>query len=444
MENAFIVRGGKPLIGQVELSGAKNVALKVLVASLMFKTKVTFTNIPEIEDIKELLHLFALLGVGVKQENDRVEIDPSTLSGHKVDMLHGSKIRASFMLFAPLLYRFGVAVIPNPGGCRLGARPIDRHISCLKSFGVEVTYDSDNGFYTATLPTGKLTAGNYTFEKKTHTGTELAILMAVLAVGESQIHNVAHEPEVDDLIKFLNQSGAKVKRQGGSIIVMGVDELISPSDPYHIMYDEIEAATYGVLALATKGDILIKNTSGQNLKDFIQMVEETGGGVEIQNDGIRFFYKGTLKPTNITTTPYPGFRTDWQPLWALLMTQAEGESTIHETLFENKFGYVEELRKVGAKIDFYKPDISNPHEIYQFTVTSEIMDNLLQAVKVSGPTQLHNGVLVVKDIRAGATVLIAACMASGESVVQGVSTIDRGYERIEMKLSALGADIRRV
>lgn len=444
MDDAFIVHGGKPLVGEIELSGAKNVALKVIVASLLFKNPVSFSNIPDIEDIKELLHLFSLLGVEVKRSNDKLTINPQTLNKYEVDLLHGSKIRVSFMLFAPLLYRFGKAIIPNPGGCRLGKRPIDRHINMLKSFGVQVSYNTQTGFYTTSTHNDKIIGCHYKFEKKTHTGTELAILMAVLASGKSVIENVAHEPEVDDLINFLNQSGAQITRNGDKIQVIGVDTLIPPKSAYPIMYDQLEAATYGVLALATRGDIFVKNAHKDELLYFLEKVTEAGGGVETKKDGIRFYYKGPLTKTDVVTLPYPGFRTDWQPQWALLMTQAQGVSTIHETLFENKFGYVDELLKIGAKIDFYKPEVHNVHEVYQFNVTNDLLDNLHQAIKIYGPVKLHNGVLNACDIRAGATVLIAACMAGGESVVQGASIIDRGYEKIEDKLLKLNVDIKRV
>ena len=443
MEDAFIVNGGVPLIGEVELSGAKNVALKVLIAALLFKTKVSFSNIPNIEDVTELLHLLSLLGATVTHENNRVTVDSSTLSHNEVDLLHGSKIRVSFMLFAPLLYRFGKAIIPNPGGCRLGARPIDRHIKMLESFGVSIKYNSETGFYKARVE-DSIQGCTYRFEKPTHTGTELAILMGTLAQGESMIENAAQEPEIDDLIRFLNLSGAHITRENNHIHIISVKQLNAPESEYHIMYDELEAATYGVFALATKGDIIVKHTVREHLRFFIEMVEKAGGGVEEKNGGIRFFYKGPLVATDVTTVPYPGFRTDWQAQWALLMTQAEGESTIHETIFENKFGYVAELRKVGAKIDFFQPNVSDIHKVYQFDVHGELNNPLTQAIRVHGPTQLHNGAMRVTDIRAGATVLIAASMASEESVVTGASIIDRGYEQIEKKLERLGCKIRRV
>lgn len=445
MEDAFIVKGGKPLSGTVGLSGAKNVALKVLIAALLFRDPVRFSNIPNIKDISELIHLLESLGVVVKRDKDRVEIDPSGLNSYTVDLLHGSKTRVSFMLFAPLLHKFGEALIPNPGGCRIGARPIDRHIKMLESFQVDAQYNSNTGYYTAKVNGGKLKGSNYIFDKPTHTGTELAIMFAALCHGKSVIKNAAQEPEIDDLISFLNIAGAKIARRDSTIEIEGVSELTVPDEPYRIMFDRNEAPTYAAFALATKGDITVKGVVQSDIYHFVNKVKETGGGVETIDGGVRFFYKGILKATDITTLPHPGFMTDWQGPWAVLMTQAKGTSTIHETVFENRFGYVSELKKLSARIEYFQPQIDDAKALYQFRIDDTInLSRRRQAIKITGPTTLHNGALYVNDLRAGATVLIAACVARGESVVLGASTIDRGYEHIEEKLRKLGANIQRV
>lgn len=444
MEDAFVITGGKPLKGEVQLSGAKNVALKVLIASLFFDATVTFTNIPDIADIRELIHLMSDLGVDCTlHDNHTLTVNPSGLQDKAVDLLHGSKIRSSFMLFGPLLYRFGKAHIPNPGGCRLGARPIDRQVDMLEGFGVDVGYDSTTGYYEAKLKESGLVGNEYTFVKPTHTGTELAIMIASVAHGETIIKNAAGEPEIDDLIQFLNNAGARIKREGNTIHVIGVKALKPQDTPYHIMYDRNEAPTYAAFALATKGDIVIKGVVRSQIDYFIKQVRLAGGGVEETEKGIRFYYKGELKSTNVETRPHPGFMTDWQGPWAVVMTQADGISTIHETVFEDRFGgYVAEMRKTGAKIDFFQPKINNPDSLYQFNVTDPL--SLKQAIRISGPTKLHNGVLTAQDLRAGATVLIAAAVAEGESYVLSASTIDRGYEHIEKKLAGIGAVIKRV
>lgn len=445
-ENAFIVKGGAPLKGEVQLSGAKNVALKVLIAGLLVDNPITFNNIPHLNDIHELLHLMRKLGARAEFVGDHdVLVDGSGLNLHEVDLLHGSKIRASFMLFAPLLYRFGKAIIPNPGGCRLGARPIDRHIKLLEAFGVDISYDSSTGYYNAVLKNSRLQGATYTFEKASHTGTELGIMIGAIAEGQSIIKNAALEPEVDDMIRFLNDAGARIRRSGNDIIIDGVDKLASSHAQFTIMCDRLNAAAFGVFAVATKGDIVVKGLDAKYVTDFTDKLLEAGGGFEPNGDTLRFFYKGPLKSTDITTIPHPGFNTDTQGPWAILMTQAEGVSTIHETVFENRFGYVEELRKLGAHIEFFQPDVPNPHEVYQFGIPDEEeLQNRSQAIRITGPTKLHNGALVASDIRAGASLVIAACVAEGESVILGASHIDRGYEQLEVQLSALGADIKRV
>ena len=221
-EDAFIVRGGKPLKGTVRLSGAKNISSKVMIASLMFEGPVHIHNIPHLKDVLELTHLIHDSGAQIELENGKCVIDSSSMTSHEVDLLHGSKIRVSFMLFAPFLKKFGKARIPNPGGCRIGARPIDRMIALIEAFGVTTQYDSSTGYYDATVQGDGLQGADFTFSKKTHTGTELAIMCAAVAKGQSIIRNCALEPEIDDLINFLNVSGADIKRVGDEIHVTGV------------------------------------------------------------------------------------------------------------------------------------------------------------------------------------------------------------------------------
>lgn len=445
-EDSFIVKGGKPLKGDVFLSGAKNVSLKVIIASLLFDDPVYLDNIPHIADIQELLHLCKVLGCKAEfSQKNKLLIDGSGLKESTVDLLHGSKIRVSFMFFAPLLQRLGKAQIPNPGGCRIGARPIDRHIDMLKVFGIRVKYNSSTGFYDAALKGKIITAANYSFDKPTHTGTELAILLACRARGESVIKNAALEPEIDDLIGFLNKSGAKIKRNGKTIVISGVNAIESKSRVYKIMCDRNEAVTYAIFALATGGDIRILGLSGNMIAAFIDKARGAGAKVKIQENQMEFSLGKELRATKVLTEPHPGFMTDWQGPWAVLMTQAKGTSIIHETIFEGRFSYVEELAKLGAQIEFFDPGVKNPRKFYHFNwVHNQSLTEAPQAIKIYGGTKLHNGVLTVNDLRAGATVLVASAAASGRSVVQGASIIDRGYENVEEKLKILGADIRRI
>jgi UDP-N-acetylglucosamine 1-carboxyvinyltransferase len=440
MEDSYIINGGKALKGEVMLSGAKNVAVKALIAALLFEGEVVLQNIPRIRDVFELLDLLKELGAEIDFTGHTVKINGDSINTNKSDFLHSSKIRTSFMLFAPLLYKFKEAYIPNPGGCRIGARPIDRVVDGMEELGIEVEYDPDTGYYHAEMKNKP--KGSYTFKKSSHTVTELLILISVFSDDKVKIENAAMEPEIDDLIRFLNESGAKITRSGSSIIIQGVQKL-KQTQPYTIGWDRIEAATYAVLAVITKGDIVISKIEDSLIKVFNDHLVKAGGGVEKLPDGRwRYFYKGPLKATNVTTSPHPGFMTDWQPPWAVLMTQAEGESIIHERIYENRFMYVEELRKMGADIEFIKVPVTNPAEYFFFNFDPAKKYN--QVIRINGPQKLHNAVLTVADLRAGATLAIAALSTEGESVLNGTSIMERGYEDFVGKITALGGDIRKV
>lgn len=445
MEDAYIIQGGIPLKGEVKLSGAKNAALKLIIASLLFDNEVILANIPRIKDIEELLRLIRHLGAKAQFiDSNEVLINSSSIKNSRIDLLHASKIRASFMLFAPLLNKFKRAEIPNPGGCRIGLRPIDRQINLMKALGINVCYDPDDGYYKAELKNEKIQGGTNIFEKSSHTGTEFAILLGCLAKSETVIKNPSQEPEIDDLINFLNNSGANIKKINNNIYIKGVSRLIS-KEKYKIKNDRNEAVTYAIFALATSGDITVVGIDSSNIKSFIEKVRLAGGGVKIYQNKIRFFYQEKIKATNVVTSPHPGFMTDWQAPWTVLMTQASGVSTIHETVFENRFCYVDELRKLGAQIEFFQPKVQNLKEFYQFNLpTGKKKFILKQAIKIFGKSKLHNAVLNVSDLRAGASLLIAASVAWGESVICGASIIDRGYEHIDKKLGQIGAKIKRI
>lgn len=442
MEDAYIINGGKPLTGHIQLSGAKNIALKVIIAALQFDSEVTLNNIPRIKDVQELLNLIHDLGGKAEfTEKNTLVIDGRTMTKHTVSLLYGAKIRVSFMFFAPLLHKFLYADIPNPGGCRLGARSIDRVIEGIQALGVTVNYDSDEtGYYNAQIK--NKVQGTYSFPKPSHTGTELLIMLSVFAQGTVTLENVALEPEIDDLISFLNAGGAKITRNDKTILIEGVESL-KQVEPYTIAADRVEAATYAVAALATKGDITMEGISENYIHGFIQKLEEAGAGIEQQSEKTwRFFYKQQLKAVSIETEPHPGFLTDWQPMYAVLMTQADGKTIIHERIFENRFSYVSELNKLGADIEYMNPKVDNPSEFYHFNYDKE--KDYEQAICIKGPQELHNGVPEVKDLRAGATLAIAALIADGESVVNGISHLERGYEDFVEKVRSLGGDISKV
>lgn len=441
MENAYIINGGKPLQGEVLLSGSKNVALKTLIAALLFESEVVLKNIPQIDDVEELIHLITLLGGKVERDNaGTVTVDGRKLRQNRVDLLHGSKIRVSFMLFAPLLKHFREAYIPNPGGCRLGARSIDRIVDGMKAVGIDVEYDSSTGFYHAALTGG--VEGSYRFVKPSHTGTELLIMTGLLSDTGIVIENAALEPEIDDLIKFLNESGGNIVREGRQIRV-AKKHVLKQEKPYTITADRNEAITFAALGQMTKGNVTVSYIEEAYIGVFVEKFRLAGGGVEkLSENKWKFYYKGPLKAIDITTEPFPGFMTDWQPIWAILMTQANGSSIIHERLFENRFSYVEELCKLGASIEYIDIPVENPEMFYFFNYVSG--HKYHQSIRISGGKPMHNGVVTISDLRAGATLAIAALSVPGESVVNGISNIHRGYEKFVEKIRLLGGDIRQV
>lgn len=440
MHDAYIIHGGKPLKGEVELSGAKNASIKLMIASVLFDSHTLLHRVPKNGDNLELINLLHELGVTAKYVGSSVTVDPSQLRKHDVSLLYGSKVRSSFLLFGPLLHRFGKALIPNPGGCRIGARPIERIINGVKALGVDVEYNHETGYYEATLK--NKVSGDYTFEKPTHTGTEALILLATCGIGEVVLHNCALEPEIDDLILFLNNAGAKIQREGRTISIRGVSSLKQKS-PHTVIVDRNEGVTYGAMAYATGGDITVSNLDAHLVQAFIEKVREAGGEVTIlPNVGVRFRSVGRLRATNIQTAPHPGYMTDWQPQWGLMMSTADGISTIHETMLEARLNYVQELQKVGAEIEFFRPEVEDPQSLYQFNYDPH--KSYQQAVRITGVPKLHNGVMTVHDLRAGAVVVMAALSAEGESVVDGAAQIERGYENLLGKLHSLGGNITKV
>lgn len=441
MEDALIIQGGKQLKGSVRVSGAKNVALKVIIASLMIDGEVTLKNVPRIADVYELLDLIEKLGGKAKfTDQHTVSVDGRMISKDRVDLLHGSKLRVSFMMFAPLLQRFSTCFVPNPGGCRIGARPIDRIIDGMRSLGIKVDYDSTSGYYAAKLQ--KSPSGSFRFIKPSHTGTELLIMIALLGKNTITISNAAQEPEIDELIAFLNSTGASINRSKSTITV-SCPRKLKGDVLFTIGGDRNEAITFATLAVATKGNITISGFTLKLIDSYLNALKQAGGGIEVLSDNeVRVFYQSPLSKGNIETSPHPGFMTDWQPNWAVLMTQAQGESVIVERVFENRFSYVEELRRLGARIDFIRQPIINPMEYFFFNFDPSKKYN--QAIRVTGPQPLHGGVLTIADLRAGATLAIAALIAEGESIVNGLSILERGYEHFAEKISSLGGDVEKV
>jgi UDP-N-acetylglucosamine 1-carboxyvinyltransferase len=441
MSDSYLISGGKPLKGEIVLSGAKNVALKTIIAALMFKGDVILKNIPKINDVLDLIELIKSLGVKADFiEKNTLKINSSSLKNNRVDLQYGSKIRVSFMLFAPLLNRFGECFVPNPGGCRIGARPIDRIIKGLVALGIKIDYDTETGYYHAKIVDKP--KGAYRFEKPSHTGTELLMMIGLMTEEKVDIDNVANEPEIDDLILYLNSAGANIKKEKNKIIVSKSGELIQ-KDSFTIMSDRNELVTYATLAVASSGDVTVGPIDKNLITSFLEIMVQAGAGVEeISNYKYRFFYKGEIESVNIETSPHPGFMTDWQPSWAILMLKANGLSVIHERVFENRFSYVEELAKLGAKIDFVDIKVENPEFFYHFNHEKD--KAYKQTIKIEGMSELHNAILNISDLRAGAALACAALLADGESIVNGASILERGYEDFVEKIKKLGGEIKKI
>lgn len=440
----LIVNGGKNLIGTIAVSGAKNVALKAMVAACLTDQEVIIRNVPLISDFMVMVEIIKELGGEVKIVDHVAYVRMMKFKKEKILLEEAAKIRTSAMFLSPLLARMGKAVIPNPGGCRIGARPIDRTMKGLEKMGYSVSYDRKDGFFYLKRENNfKDQEIVYRFEKSTHTGTETLIMVAVLMKGARiTLENSASEPEVDELINLLNQMGAKILRtKERTVVVEGVEKLYGTE--FTIGPDRNEIVTLAIAAIITKGDILIKGAQNVDLSPFVQRLELAGGGVETKQEGIRFFYKEELTSVDVQTSSYPGFMTDWQGSWAILMTQAKGTAIIHETVYENRFGYVGELKKMGADITFFNPKTENPERLYNFNL-SDNDSSYFHAIKIKGPTILHNAVVEVSDLRAGATLVLAALIAKGESVIFGLEHLDRGYEKFEERLNHLGANTKRM
>jgi len=439
MASKYIIKGGKPLKGAVRIGGAKNSSFKLMIASLLADGESRLLDISRIGDVEITKQVIEILGGQVKKPGKgTIFVNPDKIKSFRIPQDFGYKSRASMMFAGPLLARFGQAYLPLPGGDQIGKRPVDRHLEGLKALGVKVK--NIDGFIQ--LECQVLKGAKYRFAKNTHTGTETLIMAAVLAKGTTLLENAALEIEVDDLIDFLNKMGAKIKRLPNRVIkIEGVKKL--KGTIHKAIPDRNEAVSYACAALATKGDIIIENAKAEHLTAFLDKVKEAGGHYEADHYGLRFWYEKPLKAIDVSTAPHPGFMTDWQALWTTLMTQAQGQSEIIETVYEYRFAFTQDLLEMGAKIKLFNPKVKNPEEFYTFNLDDD-EDNNFHAVRVFGPTKLKGKELRVTDIRAGATLMLAALLAEGESILLDEGHIQRGYEDLDLKLKELGAQIKRI
>lgn len=434
----YIIEGGIPLKGKVKIPGAKNAGFKLMIASLLTDDISTLTNIPYIRDVVSVTKIIESLGSKVEISDDTIQIS-NGLSDWRVPEEVGIRSRASFMYLPILLHRFKKGKVPTPVGDKIGERSIDWFLEGLRKMGAVVT--KEKGTIEISV-SERLQGVHYTFPKNTHTGSEGMILAGVLAEGNTVLENAAAEPEIDDLISFLRAMGAKVERtEPRKIEIEGVSSLKGAT--HKIMPDRNEAVTFGCYALGTKGDIEIEGVRIAGLQAFLDQVRETRGVYETAEGSLSIAYQSELKPTFVDTGPHPGFMTDWQSLWVALMTQVLGESIMHETTFENRFGYVDNLKKMGAKIELFNPKVTDPNGFYNFEWSKDV-EKLPHAVKVVGPTRLEGKNIEVTDIRAGATLVFAALMARGKSEITGIEHIERGYDDLEGRLQQLGAKIHKV
>ena len=417
----FVIRGGNPLVGTIRVSGAKNSALACMAAAILTKDDITLENIPQVRDIDTERRLLASMGaevwLGDGSNGHRTRISCRTLSDPEAKYEIVKTMRASSLVLGPLIARTGMARVAMPGGCAIGGRPIDLHIKGLEKMGATIT--QEHGYLEARVE--RLRGAHLVFDKITVTGTEDLLMASVLADGETLMENCAREPEIPDLAALLTAMGAKIEGAGTSTIrVQGVTRLHGAR--YRINPDRIEAGTFLVAGAITGGDLTVANCNAAHLGAVIAKLEETGVRVDILDPGtVRVRCEGPLHAADISTEEYPGFPTDMQAQYMALATQAEGVSVIKENIFENRFMHVQELVRMGANIK---------------------LDGRTAAVR--GASKLSAAAVMCSDLRASASLVLAALVADGESILDRVYHMDRGYERIEEKLAGVGAQIRRM
>lgn len=417
----FLIRGGRPLIGRIEISGAKNSALPCLAATLLTSETVTLHNVPYVRDLITQRRLLEDLGATVLTP----ELRTHKVTANNVQIFEApyelvKTMRASVLALGPLLARFGQAKVSLPGGCAIGTRPIDLHLQAFEELGAVVSLES--GDVIARAPGGRLKGAEFTFEKVTVTGTENVMMAASLAEGTTIIHNAAMEPEIEDLAELLNKMGARIRGAGTETIQIDGVESLGGAE-HTIIPDRIETGTFIVAAAITGGELEIKNCMPGHLTAVIAKLREAGVEIEEINPSTLLVKRneGGLKARNITTEPHPRFPTDMQAQYMALMTQAEGTSVITETIFENRFMHVGEMQRMGADI-----------HVAGNTAT------------VKGPAKLTGARVIASDLRASASLVLAALAAEGETTIDRVYHIDRGYETIVRKLRSVGADIERI
>lgn len=413
----YVIRGGNPLVGEVEIGGAKNAALAILTAAIMTDETVVIENLPDVSDINVLLEAIAEIGATIdRTDRHTVRINASTIGDLSVDYEYIKKIRASYYLLGALLGKYKKAEVPLPGGCNIGSRPIDQHIKGFRALGAKVEIK-----HGAIIASASELRGAHIFLDVVSVGATINIMMAAaMAKGNTIIENVAKEPHVVDVANFLNSMGANIRGAGTDVIkIRGVQRLHSTE--YSVIPDQIEAGTFMFAAAATKGDVTVLNVIPKHLEATIAKLVEIGCEVEEFDDAVRVVSKGDLTSTHVKTLPYPGFPTDMQPQIGVTLALCQGTSTITESIFENRFKYLDELARMGANVKI-EGNSATIEGVKKFT-----------GARVSAP-----------DLRAGAALCIAGLATDGITIVDDIVYIQRGYERFEDKLRGIGGIIEKV
>lgn len=432
------VHGGRPLRGEITVRGAKNLVPKAMVAALLGRTPSVLRNVPLIRDVDVVSGLLSLHGVSIDYDQTEgiLSLDSSSVeSAHMADIdAHAGSSRIPILFCGPLLHRLGEAFIPDLGGCRIGDRPIDYHLNILRSFGAVV--DKQAMGIRLTAPHG-LHGTVIDLPYPSVGATEQTLLTAVRAEGLTELRGAAIEPEIMDLVDVLQKMGAIISVDTDRTIhIEGVDELVGYT--HTALPDRIEAASWASAALATHGDVFVRGAHQSDMTTFLNVYRKVGGAFDVRDDGIRFWHPGgDLKSLVVETNVHPGFMTDWQQPLVVALTQADGLSIVHETVYENRFGFTSALRKMGATIQAYRECLGG-------SACRFGQRNFYHSAVISGPSPLHGADIEVPDLRGGFSHLIAALAAEGTSRVEGINLIDRGYEHFMSKLAALEADVTRL
>jgi UDP-N-acetylglucosamine 1-carboxyvinyltransferase len=419
MANQFLIKGGFPLSGEVEISGYKNSAGAVLAAVLLSEEPSVIDNLPKVIDVLDQLEILKQMGAKIDWLSEKkVKIDPANIDPEKIPANLFEKMRVSVLLIGPLVVRFKKFKVPHPGGDKIGLRPIETHLEALREFGIKV--EEKEGFYYFEAPE-KLEGKRIVLKEFSVTATEVLMMLAALAKGKTKIEIAAAEPQVQDTGKFLEKMGVKIEGMGSHTIeIEGKDKLNGAE--FKICPDLLEAGTFLIALAITGGQGKIKNVNPEHLTFFLEKMKEIGVNLETSPDEILIKLSNNFKSTKIQVLPYPGFPTDLQPQTSVLLTQAQGKSIIHDPLYENRFQHLHELRKMGADIE-----ITDPHRALIF-----------------GKRDLIGNKINASDIRSGAALILAGLIAEGQTTVENISQIERGHEKIEEKLKKLGARIEKV